>query len=186
MPIVGQFGSLAGFGVFPGGALESIATVTLSAATQTITLSSIPSGYQHLQIRFLARSSGSADRSLLRFNSDSGSNYKGHYLYGSGAAASAGVSGVDQTYIESAIVPTSSKTASVFCGAIIDVLDYASTTKNKTVRILTGGDYNGSGDIVLYSGLWMSTSAIDAISLIANAGANFAQYTTAALYGVRA
>ncbi len=45
MPIVGQFGSLAGFGMFPGGAFESIATVTVgSGGASSIEFASIPSG----------------------------------------------------------------------------------------------------------------------------------------------
>jgi hypothetical protein len=42
-------------GVVAGGAYESIATVTATGTESTITFSSIPSTYQHLQIRALSR-----------------------------------------------------------------------------------------------------------------------------------
>jgi hypothetical protein len=68
---------------------------------------------------------------------------------------------------------------------IIDILDYASTSKNKTVRRFTGRDFNGSGIVDVGSGLWMSTSAVTAVSITATTN-SFGQYSTAALYGVRA
>jgi hypothetical protein len=49
---------------------------------------------------------------------------------------------------------------------------------------LTGYDANGSGKVSLYSGLWRSTSAIDSVVLVQNAG-NFAQNSQFALYGIK-
>ena len=69
--------------------------------------------------------------------------------------------------------------------AIIDVLDYASTSKYKTLRDFEGVDINVSGDIVISSGLWQSTSAINSITFYLGSG-NFATTTTVALYGIKA
>jgi hypothetical protein len=180
MPIVGQFGSLAGFGVFPGGALESIATVTVgSGGASSITFSDIPGTYQHLQLRLLWRS-GSAAEITVSLNSDTtNSNYYRHFLQGSGSGAAAGANQLRTSggYYE---VATSTHTASV-----IDLLDYASTSKNKTLRTLWGFDNNGSGYVGLTSGLWMNTAAVTAIALAPTAG-TFSQHVTAALYGVKA
>lgn len=188
MPIVGQFGSLAGLGslILPGGAFESIATVTVgSGGASSIEFTSIPGTYQHLQIRMISRNSSTGSRVNVRLNSDSGSNYNGHYLFGDGASASAGVSGGGGTTNELVLMPTSTSTASVFGGAILDLLDYGSTTKNKTWRSFTGQDFNGSGAVAIYSGLYRSTSAITTIALLPS-GSNFAQHSTAALYGIKA
>jgi hypothetical protein len=67
---------------------------------------------------------------------------------------------------------------------IIDIHDYASTTKNKTVRIWTGDDRNGSGRTALSSGLWMNTSAINRVD-ITTASGNWTTASTIALYGMK-
>ncbi len=170
-----------------GGDFESIATVTVgSGGAANIEFTSIPGTYQHLQIRMIARSttSNASSYALLRFNGDTGANYAWHWLNGNGASAAAsGSGGSTEGYVEEFTGNTA--TASIFGAAVIDILDYASTSKNKTVRALAGNDRNGSGRLYVYSDLWASTSAITTITLPVNSG-NWAQYTTAALYGVKA
>jgi hypothetical protein len=170
------------------GDYESISTVTVGGAgSATITFSSIPSTYKHLQIRMTSRGTTSSGFGIdIRFNNDSGGNYSpSHYLEGTGSAAISGaaISGTP-TLIEIYGQPPSATTASVFGGSIIDVLDYANTNKYKTLRHLGGFDANGSGLIDLDSGLWLSTSAINRIDITCVATA-FAQYSSFALYGIR-
>ena len=72
---------------------ESIATVTVGGTAQsTISFTSIPSTFTHLQIRGIARDSGSLAYSYfgVRFNSDSGSNYRDHYMFGNGSTRGSG------------------------------------------------------------------------------------------------
>jgi len=71
--------------------------------------------------------------------------------------------------------------------AIMDILDYTSTTKQKTLRALGGFDNNGSGTVGLSSGLWRPSSivAINRID-VKNAAGNFLPNTHVALYGVKA
>ena len=185
MPIVGQFGSLAGLGslILPGGAMESIATVTVgSGGSSSISFSSIPGDYQHLQIRMLGLLSSSQQGVWVRFNSDTATNYSAHLLYGNGTSALAASrlsdGGMD------AILPYGAN--QVFAG-IVDILDYTSTSKYKTIRTFSGADNNGSGIVGVTSGSWRNTAAVTAIHLSDQlAGGTFGQYTTAALYGVRA
>lgn len=195
MPIVGQFGSLAGFGVFPGGALESIATVTVgSGGASSIEFVDIPSGFQHLQVRMISQQgSGSGSGliyGLLRFNSDTtAGNYTSHHLYGTGAAAGAdALIGTSYSYAYNAFSYLNTSTSSIFSAHIVDILDYANTSKNTTVRSFTGWDGNGSGDVAVTSNLWLSTAAVTTVTLFPNAVASrtFKQFTTAALYGVKA
>ena len=54
MPILGIIASSQQGGI-SSTAYESIATVTLGSAASTINFSSIPSRYQHLQLRFIGR-----------------------------------------------------------------------------------------------------------------------------------
>lgn len=166
---------------------ESISTTTVgSGGTGTITFSSIPSTYKHLQLRILTATTTAAGDGAyfnIRFNSDSGSNYSYHDLYGNGSATAA--SGLaSQTAIYGQRISEANLT-SIFGGVIVDILDYGSVNKNKTVRSLGAYDANGSGSIYLVSGAWYnSANAISTITLTPDAN-NFAQYSSFALYGIK-
>jgi hypothetical protein len=164
---------------------ESIASATPSGVS-TFTLSSIPATYSSLQIRGIGRTArvASNDTMNIRINGDTGSNYSFHLLYGSGSAAAAQGSAT-QTAGEWGQMAAANATASVFGTTIIDILDYASTTKYKTIRIMTGWDNNGSGQILLGSVLWQSTSAINSITMFSSTSNNYAAGSTFALYGIK-
>lgn len=179
MPILGILASSAPAAA--GTAFESIATTTASGSQNSLTFSSIPTTYQHLQIRFMSFSSG--ENTYLRFNSDSGSNYIRHGLYGNGTTAGA-FGSTAQTSIDSGAYGTDESTTNPFV-AIIDIHDYNSTSKTKTVRIFSGADKNGSGAVNLFSGLWNSTSAITSITLTTTAAGNWTSNSTFALYGIK-
>lgn len=168
------------------GDFESIATATGTGSSGTITFSSIPSTYTHLQLRTISRGSASAnDAYFANFNSDSGGNYyQIHVLYGNGTAAGAFSSGASATKIQLSDIVGSSATANTYATSITDILDYANTNKYKTVRTLYGFDTNGAGTVALSSGLWMSTSAITSLVLTTSSG-NFATNSHFALYGLK-
>lgn len=162
---------------------ESIATVTVgSGGAASVDFTSISSTYSHLQIRHInsAGSSSGTDSLLIRLNSDSGSNYTYHVLYGNGTSALASAA-TSQT---SAAVSQASLSSTIFAGGIIDILDYANTNKYKTLRGLSGVDFNGSGVIALESSVWMNTAAVTSINIRRN-GANLNQYSHFALYGIK-
>jgi hypothetical protein len=170
--------------VFPPlSAYDSIATTTVSTPVSSVSFSSIPSTYKHLQLRFLAGSATTNQDVFATFNGDSTSaNYSLHYLYGGGSGAAAGGSTINAGHISAGFVDTS---GTGFGVGIVDILDYADTNKYKTTRTLTGYDANGSGACILYSGLWKSTSAITSITLVINNSRNFIQYSSFALYGIK-
>ena len=77
--------------------------------------------------------------------------------------------------------------ANIMGVSIIDIHDYASTTKNETFRIFSGFDNNSTGGrISLRSGLWLDTSAINRLEISTNPGDGFATSTVIALYGIKA
>ena len=181
-PILGIWAS----GIQPslnGGSYDSIATVTVGSGGQsTITFSSIPSTYKHLQIRGIARDAGGNGEWKIELNSDTTTtNYYRHGIYGDGASASA--FGVNNNTV--APVSYSGQTASVFGGYVVDILDYTNTNKYKTIRTLGGYDTNGGGQEGLFSNLWKNTNAITDISLKIVGGTNFAQYSQFALFGIK-
>jgi hypothetical protein len=80
-------------------------------------------------------------------------------------------------------------TGGSFGVSIVDILDYANTNKYKTVRVLSGVDFNGTlagygGYVGPLSGNWRNTSAITSIKINAQTG-NFTQYSQFALYGIK-
>jgi hypothetical protein len=167
---------------------ESIATVTVgSGGSSTVTFSSIPSTYKHLQIRAMGADTGSGLYDFtMRFNSDSAANYAGNQLNGNGSTTASSTLG--GTPPVSTMYPfyttgTNSGASSIFGVMVLDLLDYANTNKNKVWRSLSGSDSNGSGIILLRSGLWISTSAVTNIAFTTTN--NFAQYSSFALYGVK-
>lgn len=171
----------------PYGAYDSLATVTLSATTASITFSGIPSGYKHLQIRWLTRSTAtggdSASTLRMKLNSSSGT-YRSHGLVGTGTAAAAGEIGTSTGDWVYYAIPNDSVSASMFGVGVIDLLDYANTSKNKVSRMLAGFDKNGGGQVSLQSHLWVDTSAVTQIDFTLATG-SFAQYSSFALYGVK-
>ena len=177
---------LAGNTYYDPAATFLIARANGDGSSGTITFSSIPSTYQHLQLRWTARISladTSDSFSTVRFNSDSGNNYAYHYLLGNGSSAIAGGS-ASQNRIAWPTILGNSATSNCFSVGIMDIHDYASTTKNKTVRVFEGWEANGSGKAYLNSGLWASTSAVTSLSIVAASSSNFLTNSTFALYGM--
>jgi hypothetical protein len=176
---------LAGNEQFGQPIYESIATITVgSGGSATVTFSSIPSTYTHLQIRCISKDSRSNPNTAMsvRFNNDSGANYSTHDLTGDGGSASASAG---SSTTEFGIGNTSGgSNANIFGAQIVDILDYANTNKFKTVRTLGGHDQNGSGYLGLFSGNWRSATAINSITIIPLV-ANIQQYSSFALYGIK-
>ncbi len=166
---------------------ESIATANGTGSSGVISFSSIPTDYTHLQIRFIARDDRAVaeDTMSLQFNADTGSNYKRyHLLQGDGATASADAGASSYTNHLFSYATGSSATAGIMCAGVTDILDYANTNKYKTIRTLSGDDRNGAGSISLWSGLWLSSSAISSFTITAGSG-NFTTLASFALYGVK-
>lgn len=165
---------------------ESIATYSITTNTSSITFSSIPSTYAHLQLRLIARTdrASTVDGVLLQFNSDTdNANYKGHFLYGDGSTV--GSAAEDEAGLAVYRPSSANAASSIFGAAVTDILDYKSTNKYKTLRYLGGVDFNGSGEVYFGSGLWLSTSAITSITVKPRTGTNFVQYSHFALYGIK-
>jgi hypothetical protein len=160
---------------------ESIATITPSASSVSFT--SIPSTYKHLQLRYLARdNAGATLRDMnLRLNNDTGTNYAFHFLRGSGAAVSVSGAASSSSIQANDILTGAGSTANIYGVGIIDIHDYASTTKNTTVRWFSGNDQNGSGYVSLSSGLWINTAAVNRIDITQT----FAAGSVFSLYGIK-
>lgn len=154
-----------------------IATQTLTTSAASVTFSSIPGTYTDLVVVVDALNTfGNNYWLYMRAGNgsiDTGNNYSGTYLYGTGSAAvsARGTSGPSIIgVIDSAN----------FKGHIVQVMNYANTTTYKTW--LSRGNANA------YTGawvnLWRSTAAVNTIEFSIEAGKSFAVGSTFTLYGI--
>ena len=165
-------------------AYESIQTVYISSGNQaSIDFTSIPSTYKHLQIRCLVKSTRNLYVSGLyfRINGDTGSNYAYQVIYGDDTTGS--YSSASATLANAATI-TGDTQASTFGAAIIDIYDYANTSKRKTIRSQGGTVTDNVGEANYIANLWNSTSTISSINMFVEGG-NIMQYSHFALYGIK-
>ena len=184
MPIPLGILAVAGAG---GGALvndyERISTITLSSTASSIDFTSIPSTYRHLQVRAVVRNTNGGSLTP-RPNGDTGVNFAWHHIVGNGSSvASSGIG--SRSAIDFGRIVANSYTTDSFSAYVIDILDYANTSKNKTLRSFSGiiNPENNDRGVYLSSGLWISTTAITSLTFVS--GSNFQANTRFSLYGIR-
>ena len=144
----------------------------------------VPSTYKHLQIRAIVSANSGSTTMRMRLNGDTGNNYTDHYLRANGTTVTSSYD-VPSSQI-GYMTYTNSGFSQLYLGvAIIDIIDYNSTSKYKTVKSFNGIDLNGGdvGNVILSSGLWLNTSAISSITLKLNTE-TFSSNTQFALYGI--
>jgi hypothetical protein len=159
---------------------EPIATTTLSSAAATIAFSSIPATWTDLRVVLVNKGGTAACRLLFNTDITSSTNYSTTSLIGTGSgAASARATSGDRISLEyygmDATIP------SVYTA---DIFSYAGSTY-KTVLGTAAEDFNGSGSTSVRVGLWRSTAAITAVTLLTT-GTAFQSGTTATLIGIKA
>jgi hypothetical protein len=164
---------------------ELIASSTVgSGGVSTINFTSIPSTYTDLVLVTSARdSSGSAESFIYaRFNSSS-SGYSGKLLRGNGSTAASGSIGTTDAYVGQ--TQGSGSTSSTFTNSTCFIPNYAGSNQ-KSYSVDSVMENNGTAAYAaIIAGLWTGTAAITSISLTSASGTNFAQYSTAYLYGVK-
>lgn len=168
----------------------ALATVTLTSNASSVSFTDIPATYTHLQIRGVSRASTSGERNnmfYLTYNGDTAASYSWHALLGNGSSTfgeGAASASIPRTGMSTAATASAGNMGPV----VIDILDYANTSKFKTLRALTGFDNNGAGEVYLNSTNWRSTSAVTSITLTpfqGNGSSVFVSPSTFALYGIK-
>jgi len=146
-----------------------IATVNAVAAT-SVTFSSIPQVYKHLNVVFFdVYQSTTNDGFGIRLNNDTTAGrhvYRNNGVYSTGAAADRGSS----TYFAGSatdryIIPKTTATSNVYdamARGVFTIYRYSNTTENKFCQWQTAGDTNG----VFGTGQFLSTNAITQIEFI--------------------
>lgn len=161
-------GILAGAGGGPTGAYELISTTIFANNTTAeieFTSGGVWASYKHLQLRVVGRIApapevtGSGYR--IRFNNQT-TTYYGHNLRGNGSTVTSGAfdgsSHLDR-------IPWTGASSTEFGTFIADILDFNSTTKNKTIRSFGGMIAGSERWVSLQSILWSNTAAITSFKL---------------------
>ena len=158
---------------------EAIATVTVgSGGAASIQFTSIPQTYTDLCIKMSVRSTAANFSIYIRPNGST-TNLSSINLQGNGSA----INNFTGTTIQ-ALATSSGDTASTFGNSEFYIPNYTGST-NKSISSDGVSENNATGAYTrLVAGLWSQTSAITSIDLVPDTG-DFAQYSTATLYGIK-
>ena len=171
--------------------MHHIATQTVAnTSTSFISFSNIPQTYTHLQIRIWSRSRNAATYDatyLTPYSTNTGADAAYHSLYGSGSFV--GVNGYTaQSYAILGYIPALNAASNNWASTIIDITDYSSTSKNKTIRGIYGWDDNGVSSGSPLAGfnsavsISLGTTAISGLRFLINTA--FESGTRIDLYGL--
>lgn len=162
------------------------ATTVGSGGATDITFSTIPSTYTDLCLKISARGNYSDiyTEGKLRFNgAGSDVNLSSRTILGQGSGTPASFS---NSYLYAGPWVGNTATSNTFANIEIYIPNYASTSITKSMSIDAVGENNATGAYAtLHAGLFNSTSAITSIQILPVQSANWMQYTTAYLYGVK-
>jgi hypothetical protein len=162
---------------------EAIATVTVgSGGAATMEFTSIPQTYTDLVVKYSGRLAANVDSTTkITFNGNT-ANYSNIVLYGNGSAPFSFTNTPGYAY--GGLVNNSANTANTFSNAEIYISNYTSSN-NKAISLDTVQETNGTEAYAMLSAsLWSNSSAITSITLDP-INADFAQYSTATLYGIK-
>lgn len=172
---------LAASGAGSAEAYELIESSILTSSASSITFSSIPQDYKHLQLRAVTRQDGAVvyGNALLSLNGTSPSYW--HYLYTYNTSIYSG--GYGSPYGNYGFWATGNNAATgVFAPTVMDILDYSSSSKNTTLKYLTGYNDSNSG-VALMSNLWSNTTAVTSLTIAGTS--NYVAGSRFSLYGIR-
>lgn len=177
----------SGFGVVS--AFDLLETTTLTSSASSVTFSGLGaySDYKHLQIRAVTQDTAgntNMNNAYIKLNGSSGLAYPRHALYADGSSVtSSGNTGTTTGGLYFDVYSGGSNT-DIFGAQIIDILDFANTNKNTTIRIMGGGLESGQQSIGLFSTLYNSTTAVTSIELFSVSGDDAAG-SRFSLYGIK-
>ena len=159
-----------------------ISTVTVgSGGAATIDFINIPQNYTDLVVKLSARStytSGRANTIQLNLNG-SATGFSGKDVYGDGSSAAS-----YSPTVAIGATPSATSTSNTFSNLEIYFPNYTSSAYKSYLVDSAQDDNNTGAYLDLTAGLWSNTAAINSISIITNVN-NWAQYSTAHLYGIR-
>jgi hypothetical protein len=156
-----------------------------SGGASSIDFTSISSSYNNLLILISVRrtSSTGTGQLAMQINGDTGSNYIYKLIEGTGTGVGAGSSS-SSTQLRIGQAEPSNFTSDTFSSTSVLIPNYKGSNF-KSVNTDSSSENNASESYNMFTAnRWSSTSSITSISIFPAAGGNFAQYSTAYLYGI--
>jgi len=177
--------------VAPAGSYDLLQTEILTGSQASVTFSSLgdyAANYQHLQLRWVARSTdtgtGGGNDFLIQFNADTSTTYSAHRLEGNGSTVSSNAQ-TSQPSMRLGFVIRDGMTANSYSAGVVDILDPFETSKNTTVRNLDGYTAALGNQIRLSSGLFYKTESITSLKILLDSF-QFKSGSRFSLYGLKA
>ena len=150
--------------------IEAIETIYLEADAASVTTATLPTTYEHLQIRASLRGPRAGTQQVyFRPNSDSTAIYYYKYMTAYGTTNGSDGRFTGYPYFNLLDVPYVDSNAAAYGTLIIDILDYRNTNKNTTVNWTTGmNGITGTNPnrVVFGSGVWDSTVAVTTLNFL--------------------
>ena len=162
--------------------MVAIQTVTVgSGGASSIEFTNIPQTYTDLYLVTSLRTTATGQQYFtLTINNDNGSNkYNQKTIRGDGSTVDVYYSGLNTFFYSQAL---DNNTSNTFNNSAFYIPNYTSSNKKSISFDGVGEDNATNTFMTLIASLYDSTSAITSLKLAS--GANFAQYSTATLYGV--
>jgi hypothetical protein len=157
---------------------------TLGTTTASVTFSSIPATYTDLLLKISSRNNDIYNEIHFRFNGNTGSNYSGRNLYGTGSAAVSSSSSSLTSLQNLTVQSVSTQTANTFGNTELYIPNYTSSN-NKSVSADGVQENNAtSAQAMLGAGLWAQSAAITSIEAFPSIG-SFVTHSTFYLYGIK-
>ena len=157
-----------------------ISSQVLSGSAASITFSSIPSTYTDLVLKMSVNLVGGSSTLSITFNSDSGTNYSGTMVYGTGSSAFSSVSS-NQTYFGNWLNVSNS---GIYPSTEIYIPSYTAA-QNKPFSIANVNEANTTAVTWTQANaqLWRNTAAINRIDI--TSGLSLATGSSFYLYGIK-
>jgi hypothetical protein len=165
---------------------EFIANTTVGAGgATTLVFNNIPQIYNDLVVFCSVRSdrTGVPFANNLRFNGDSGANYSGVVLQGSGTVAYSSATAASAIRIGQ--INGSGSTANTFTNAEVYIPNYRGAVNKAAISFGILENNATEGYIESAACIWNNTAAITSITLIQPSTNNYVQYSSATLYGIK-
>lgn len=161
----------------PSATYIALANITLGGNDNEIVFSNIPATYRDLVLvnNHLVTTNSNQ---IIRFNSDSGSNYPWVYLGANGGGTSVSGTATSTSLLVEAVAASNTTDRMT---TIINILDYSATDKHKLALTRSGRSGQGTD---LIGCRWASLNAVHTISISLNNSASFTNGSTFCLYGI--
>ena len=171
------------------GSYDLLETQVLSSSASSVTFTGLGSysDYKHLQIRYTLRGvDNAANLDLIQWTFNGtvgGSDYAYHRLRGYNSTVSSSASS-SQSLMYSGIFPDDGQDGGIFGAGVADILDFSSSSKNKTLRVFDGSWFTSFPNVYLSSGLYNDTTPVTSITM-ASDKSGWVAGSRISLYGVK-